>query len=53
VGCCEASNGSAEAPTPRPFKTETGVTPNNGPGNFVSPTLLLAVFFLSFLRVVT
>ena len=29
VRCCEASNGSAEAFTPRPFKMETNVTPKN------------------------
>lgn len=38
--CCEASNGSAEAFTPRSFKMETNVTPKNDPGNFFSPTLL-------------
>ena len=42
---CEASNRSAEAPTPLPFKMETNVTPNNDPGNFVSPTLFFFFFF--------
>ena len=44
VRCCEASNGSAEAFTPRSFKMETNMTPKNNPGNFVSPTLLFFSF---------
>jgi hypothetical protein len=42
--------GSAEVPTPRPFKTEADVTPNNYPGNFVSPTLLFFPFVLVYFR---
>jgi hypothetical protein len=49
VGCCGASNGSAEAPTPRPFKMEADVTPKNGPDNFVSPTLLFFSFIFCML----